>query len=151
MYRSCRPARRAIFSLRPPLLPNRTTKANIMKTELLALATGALLSAATLTYAHASPAGDQWLADARAAIEARLTGDAVPDAGRTVVVRLNATGEPRTYNPRIVRSSGSLEYDLATRRALDGLRLRTPPAELRGRPITFTLGEPAAVASAVVP
>lgn len=112
-----------------------------MKTELFALAAGVLLSAATLTVAQASPAGETWLAEARAALEARLLGDAVPDAGRTVVVRLNATGEPKSYNPTIVGSSGSLEYDAATRQALKGLKLKTPPAELRGRKVTFTLGE----------
>lgn len=111
-----------------------------MKTELIALAAGALLSATTLTTAYATPAGDLWLADARTAIEARLAGDGVPDAGRTVIVRLNVTGEPKTYNPQIVRSSGSLDYDAAARKALDGLKLKTPPAELRGRKVTFTLG-----------
>ncbi len=112
-----------------------------MKTEMIALAAGALLSAATLTVAKASPAGDRWLADARAVLEARLLADAVPDSGRTVVVRLNATGEPKSYNPTIVGSSGSLDYDAATRAALKGLKLKIPPAELRGRRVTFTLGE----------
>lgn len=111
-----------------------------MKTELIALAAGALLSATTLTTARATPAGDLWLADARTAIEARLAGDGVSDAGRTVTVRLNVTGEPKTYNPQIVRSSGSLDYDAAARKALDGLKLKTPPAELRGRKVTFTVG-----------
>lgn len=112
-----------------------------MKTELLSLAAGALLSAATLTIALASPAGDQWLADARGVLEARLTGDAVPDVGRKVVVRLTATSEPRTYNLRIVGTSGSPEYDDAARRAFAGVRLQSPPEDLRGRGVTFTLGD----------
>lgn len=119
-----------------------------MKTELIALAAGALLSAATLTLAHASPAGDQWLADARATLETRLAADAVPDAGRGIVVRLNATTEPRAYNLRVVRTSGSPEYDDAARRALSGVRLKAPPEELRGRSVTFTLGDATAGPSA---
>lgn len=115
-----------------------------MKTELIALAAGALLSVATLTIAHASPAGDQWLADARATLEGRLAGDAVPDAGRRVVVKLNATTEPRTYNLRIVGTSGSPEYDDAARRAFAGVKLARPPEDLRGRGVTFTLGDPSA-------
>jgi len=119
-----------------------------MKTELIALAAGALLSVATLTIAHASPAGDQWLTDARASLEARLAADDAPDAGRSIVVKLNATTEPRTYNLRIVHSSGSPEYDDAARRALRGLKLTAPPEELRGRSVTFALGGTTAGASA---
>lgn len=112
-----------------------------MKTELIALAAGALLSATTLTVAQASPAGDQWLANARATLEARLAADAVPDAGRRLVIKLNATTEPRAYNLRILHTSGSAEYDDAARRAFSGIRLGRPPEELRGRSVTFTLGE----------
>jgi len=111
-----------------------------MKTELISLAAGALLSAVTLTLAHATPAGDQWLAETRVALEARLTGDAVPDAGRVVTVRLTATDEPRASDPQIVGSSGSLDYDAAARKALAGLKLTPPPIELRSRQVTFTLG-----------
>lgn len=118
-----------------------------MKTQLLSLAAGALLSAASLTAAFAATAADRWISDSRAALQARVAEAGLADDGKAVAIRIKATGDDKRYAPTIERSSGSADYDLAVRGALKGVKLPAPPVELNGRRVTFTLGQPAAGAA----
>ena len=115
-----------------------------MKTQLLPLAAGALLSVASLSTALAASASDQWLAEARAALQARVAAAGLDDDGKTVAIRLKATADDKRYAPTVARSSGSADYDVAVRGALAGVKLPAPPIELNGRGVTFTLGQTAA-------
>lgn len=115
-----------------------------MKTQLIALAAGALLSAASLTSAYAATASDRWIVEARAALQAKVAEAGLADDGKAVVIRIKATADDKRYAPAVERSSGSADYDLAVRDALDGVKLPAPPVELNGRRVTFTLGQPAA-------
>lgn len=111
-----------------------------MKTQLLPLAAGALLSVATLSNAFAATPSEQWLAEARAALQARVAAAGLHDDGKTVAIRLKATADDKRYAPAVARSSGSADYDQAVRGALAGIKLPAPPIELNGRGVTFTLG-----------
>ena len=116
----------------------------IMKTQLLSLAAGALLSAASLAPAQAATAADRWLADARTALEAKVASAGLHDDGKAVVIKIRATADNKRYAPTVERSSGSADFDLAVRDALKGVKLAPPPVELNGRGVSFTLGEAAA-------
>lgn len=127
------------------LLPVRiNAKDKTMKTQLLPLAAGALLSVASLSTAFAASDSEQWLADARAALQARVAAAGLDDDGKTVAIRVNASPDSRRYAPSVARSSGSPDFDVAVRAALTGVRLPAPPVSLNGRGVTFTLGQPAA-------
>lgn len=119
-----------------------------MKTQLTTLAAGLLLSAALGAAAHASPASDRWVADASAALQARVAQAGLADDGKAVTIRIKAVRDYREYSPRVKESSGSTDYDNAVRDALKGVRLPVPPTELTGRAVAFTLGQPATGASA---
>lgn len=112
-----------------------------MKTQLIALATGALLSATALTTAFAATASDRWLADTRQSLEARVAEAGLNDDGKSVVIRIKATDDHKRYAPTIERSSGSADFDIAVRDSLKGIKLAQPPIELHGRGVTFTLGQ----------
>lgn len=118
-----------------------------MKTQLTSLAAGALLSAISLTAALAGPAGDAWLADARATLQARVAEAGLADDGKVVAIRIKASESFHDYRPAVARSSGSLDYDAAVTASLRGVRLPAPPIEISGRGVTFTLGAPAAGAA----
>ena len=116
-----------------------------MKTQLTTLAAGALLSAVLLTTAQAATPAERWIADSRAAIAARLDAAGLADDGKVVAVTIKASEDQKGYAPRIVRSSGSPASDDAVRAAVKTVQLGAPPVELRGRGVTFTLGEASAV------
>ena len=118
-----------------------------MKTQRLSLAAGALLSVASLTSAFAATAADRWIADSRAALQARVAEAGLADDGKAVAIRIKATSDDKRYAPKVERSSGSADYDVAVRDALKGVKLTAPPVELNGRGVTFTLGQPAAGAA----
>lgn len=119
-----------------------------MKTQLTSLAAGLLLSAALGAAAHASPASDQWVADARTALQSRVADAGLADDGKAVVIRIKAVRDYKDYAPAVKETSGSSDYDKAVRDALKGVRLPAPPSELSGRTVAFTLGQPATGASA---
>jgi hypothetical protein len=118
-----------------------------MKTQLITLAAGLLLSTASATAANATPASDQWVADASVALQARVADAGLADDGKAVVIRIKAVRDYKDYAPSVKESSGSADYDQAVRNALKGVRLPAPPNELSGRAVAFTLGQPVAGAS----
>jgi hypothetical protein len=122
-----------------------------MKTQLTALAAGALLSVASISTAFAATAADRWIADARAALQARVAEAGLADDGKAVAIRIKATSDDKRYAPSVERSSGSSDFDLAVRDSLRGVKLPAPPIELNGRGVTFTLGAPAAGAATGTP
>jgi|GEM_PF-1554214 len=119
-----------------------------MKTQLLSLAAGALLSVASLASAQAATASDRWLADARAALEAKVAAAGLHDDGKAVVIKIKATADTKRYAPTVERSSGSADFDVAVRDAIKGVKLAPPPVELNGRGVSFTLGQTVAGAAA---
>lgn len=116
-----------------------------MKTcQLLAFLGATVLSAATMTLAHAGSASDAWIAQTRAALTDRIAAAGLNDDGKAVSVRLSISGSPGGDSLRIVRSSGSGDFDAAAKAAAQEVDLKRPPRELIGRTVTFTLGDPAA-------
>ncbi len=111
-----------------------------MKTQLLSLAAGTLLSAALFANAHAATPSERWIAESRAALEASINAAGLADDGKAVAITIKAAEDQKGYAPRIVRSSGSTDYDAAVREAVKTVKLGAPPVELRGRGVTFTLG-----------
>lgn len=122
-----------------------------MKIQLFPLVAGALLSVAAATSVHATPAADQWVAESRATLQARVAEAGLADDGKAVTIRVKAVRDHKDYAPSVKQSSGSTDYDAAVRAALKGVRLPAPPAELNGRSVAFTLGEPASGTSAGQP
>ncbi|MES2033219.1 MAG: TonB C-terminal domain-containing protein [Pseudomonadota bacterium] len=120
-----------------------------MKTQIIAFAAGALLAVVPLAAAQASADADRWLAESQAALQARITQAGLNDDGRVVVIRIKASESFRDYGAQVAESSGSADFDNAVKTALKGVRLSTPPIDLSGRRVSFTLGEtPPVVASA---
>lgn len=112
-----------------------------MKTQLLGLAAGALLSVAAASTALAATAADRWIAEATAKLQARVAEAGLADDGKAVGIRIKATSDDKRYAPSVARTSGSADFDNAVREALDGVKLPAPPVELNGRGVTFTLGQ----------
>lgn len=131
-----------------PPSPNRKRKLEQMTKSLLAFAGAAFLSLAANTLAFASPAADAWVAETRAAFEASLAEAGLADDGRAVALRVTVSAKPDGATLRIVRSSGSQDFDSAAKAAAAKADLKRAPAELVGRTVTFTLGDPAAGPSA---
>jgi hypothetical protein len=113
-----------------------------MKTQFLGLAAGALLSVAAASTALAATAADRWIAEAGAALQARVARAGLADDGKAVAIRIKATADDKRYAPKVARTSGSADFDNAVRESLDGVKLPLPPIELNGRGVTFTLGQP---------
>ncbi|MDB5471452.1 MAG: hypothetical protein JWR84_3012 [Caulobacter sp.] len=112
--------------------------------QLLAFVGATALSAASMTLAHAGSASDAWIAQTRAAFADRIAAAGLADDGKTVGIRLNISGSPGGDSLRVVRSSGSGDFDVAAKAAVKDTDLKRPPRELIGRTVTFTLGDPAA-------
>lgn len=119
-----------------------------MNKSFLAFAGAASLSLAAHSLAFASPAADAWIAQARTAFDTRITEAGLADDGRAVALRLTVSADPDAATLRIVRTSGSQDFDSAAKAAAAKARLKRPPAELVGRTVTFTLGDPASGPSA---
>jgi len=114
-----------------------------LKSEILALAAGALLAAAAITPSQAATAVDRWIADSQYALQSRVAQAGLADDGKAVTIRIKATADDKRYAPQVERSSGSADFDIAVREALKGVKLAPPPVEITGRGVTFTLGETA--------
>lgn len=120
-----------------------------MKSQLIAFAGAAVLSLAGASLAHAGQSADAWIAQAKAALDAKVADAGLADDGKTVAVRVTVTADPDDVTLRIVRSSGSQDFDSAAKAAAKSADLKRPPAELIGRTIVFTLGDAAPGPSAV--
>jgi len=119
-----------------------------MTKSFLAFAGAATLSLAAHSLALASPAADTWIAQAHAAFEASLADAGLADDGKAVALRVTISADPDDATLRIVRTSGSQDFDSAAKAAAGKAKLKRPPAELVGRTVTFTLGDPASSPSA---
>ena len=120
-----------------------------MKTcQILAFTGAVVLSAAAQTLAFAGSASDAWIAQTRAAFAEKIAAAGLDDDGKAVGIRLSISGSPGGDSLRIVRSSGSGDFDTAAKAAVKDADLKRPPRELIGRTVTFTLGDPAAGPSA---
>lgn len=119
-----------------------------MTKTLLAFAGAAVLSAASLTLAHATPASDAWIARTKAAFAERIATAGLNDDGKAVALKVTIAANPRDSRLRVARTSGSRDFDDAARAAARAADLDRPPPELVGSAVTFTLGDPAAGPSA---
>ena len=112
--------------------------------QIAAFVGATLLSAASMTLAHAASASDAWIAQTRAALAEKIAAAGLDDDGKAVAIRLSISGSPGGDSLRIVRSSGSGDFDAAAKAAAKKADLKRPPRELIGRTVIFTLGDPAA-------
>jgi TonB family protein len=115
-----------------------------MSKTLLAFAGAAVLSAASLTLAHASAASDAWIAQTKAAFAEKIAAAGLADDGKAVALKVTISANPDGNSLRVVRTSGSGDFDAAAKAAVKDADLKRPPSELVGRTVTFTLGDPAA-------
>ncbi len=118
------------------------------KSHLLVFAGAALLSAASLTLAHASPASDAWIAQTKAAFAERIAAAGLDDDGKAVALKLTISAGQGGNSLRVVGASGSGDFDTAVKAAVKDAELKRPPPELVGRTVTFILGDPDAGPSA---
>lgn len=118
------------------------------KCQLLAFVGATVLSAASMTLAHAGTTSDAWIAQTKAAFADKIAAAGLNDDGKAVAIRLSISGSPGADTLRVVRSSGSGDFDAAAKAAVKDADLKRPPRELIGRTVTFTLGDPAAGPSA---
>jgi TonB family protein len=113
--------------------------------RLVAFAAIALFSGATA--AHAGPAADAWIAETGATLQTAVDGAGLSDEGKVVKLRFKlGAGGPNAV--QIAESSGSADFDAAAKTAARKARLSRPPAELAGRSVVFTLGDPSSGSSA---
>lgn len=112
-----------------------------MKATLVVLAAAGLLLG--VEGVRAAPAGlnQIYVAGVSAQADARLANAGVDLPGRTVKARGTLSGD-RLLGARVVESTGDLAVDRAVEDALRRMRTSPVPAELAGRDITLTLGEP---------
>eukprot|EP01030_Chromulinospumella_sphaerica_P024964 gene24964-25077_t len=101
-----------------------------------------------MTLAHAGSASDAWIAQTKAAFAEKIAAAGLNDDGKAVALKVTISARPEGNTLRVVRSSGSGDFDSAAKAAVRDADLKRPPAELIGRTVTFTLGDPAAGPSA---
>lgn len=113
----------------------------------ISLAGGLLIAASTATLALASPAADAWVAKTKASLDAQVASQGLADDGRSVRIRVKVAPDG-AGGLTIVESSGSADYDAAVKAAARKADVSRPPAELVGRTVTFTLGQPTTASGA---
>lgn len=109
--------------------------------RIIPLTSALLIAAFGATSAFAGPASDAWVAQTKAALQAKVEAAGLADDGKTVKlrVRLGAAG-PNSV--QVGQSSGSVDFDNAVKSAAKDTDVSRPPSELVGRTVVFTLGQP---------
>ena len=112
-----------------------------MTKPLVSLAGALLITAFGASAAFAGPASDSWMAQTKAALQAKVEAAGLADDGRKVKLRLRL-GAAGPNSVKVAQTSGSLDFDSAVKAAAKDTDLSRPPSELVGRTVTFTLGQP---------
>lgn len=119
-----------------------------MKATLVVLAAAGLLLGVEGVRAAPASLHQIYLAGVSAQADAKLANAGVTLPGRTVKVRATLSGN-RLVGARVVDSTGDLATDRAVEGALRRMRTSPIPAELSGRDVTLTLGDPSIVQAKV--
>lgn len=109
--------------------------------RILPLAGALLVAIAGASVANASPASDAWVAKTKAALQAKVEQAGLADDGKSVKIKLRLGGAGPT-SVVIAETSGSADFDTAVKGAAKSADVSRPPADLVGREVTFTLGQP---------
>ncbi len=109
--------------------------------RIIPLAGALFIAVAGVSAASASPASDAWVARTKAALQAKVEAAGLADDGKSVKIRLRL-GSAGPSSVTIAQTSGSADFDTAVKGAAKDTDVARPPADLVGREVTFTLGQP---------
>ena len=118
-----------------------------MKSHIFPFVAAAVLVAVPAANAHAAPPVEvrQFLDQAAARAEAKLAHAGVRLDGQAVKVRATIGSDGRLNGLTVAESTGSRDSDAAVEAALKRLPIGAAPAQLAGRGVLLSLGQPTIV------